>query len=249
MNPISDNESAALPKKGVALVIKADIELRKIDDLIRSSEAHRLFKQAWGDFIRGWHRLFEEIGQGRGDIAVSAARQVIAKRNEGRCWRQDWEKQRKADFPRPLEEMNGWEAGARDLDELGALIYTPGVIKAELEAVNTAANQLDVDIKAAANVRAEFKGAWRGFLTEWQGFYKNNSGLWSRLWGGVYEKAAEYRKRVEQWRQAMEREGGKPSSPSVTVPEPATGGGWKWMLLGAGGLVVTGVAISKAVSR
>lgn len=249
MRAQDDMEATAQPNKGAALVIRANLELQGIDELIRSSGAHRKFKRAWDDFMRGWRQLFNDLGQGRGQISAADARLVIGIRNEGRSWRSDFEKQRKAGFPKPLEELNGWEAGAYDLDELGALVYTPGVIKAELEAVNTAATQLDVDIKAA-RVRDEFKNAWRGFFGEWQSFYKSNSGLWSRLWGSVYEKAAEYRRRVEQWRQALEREGGRSSAPSVIAPEPSSGGGgWKWILLGAGGLVVTGAVISRAVSR
>ncbi len=244
----SQDEAPTGTNKGAALVIRANLELQGIDDLIRSSAAHRRFKRAWDDFMRGWRQLFNDLGQGRGQISAADARLVIGIRNEGRSWRVDFEKQRKAGFPKPLEELNGWEAGAVDLDELGALLYTPGVIKAELEAVNTAATQLDVDIKAA-KVRDEFKNAWRGFFAEWQSFYKANSGLWSRLWGSVFEKAAEYRKRVEQWRQALEREGGRSSAPSAIVPEDSGGGGWKWILLGAGGLVVAGAVISRKVLR
>jgi hypothetical protein len=247
MSDQSENAVAVEPSKGSALVIRANIELHDIDRLIRSSRAHQLFKQAWEQFIRGWRRLFEELGQGRGAISASSARQVIALRNEGRQWQGDFHRLRAAGFPRPIEEMNGWEAGLCDPDELGALVYTPGVIKAELEAVNTAATQLDVDIKAS-KVRDEFKNAWRGFLAEWQAFYKNNKGLWSRLWGSVFEKAAEYRKRVELWRQALEREGGHPSSPSIVVPESGSSG-WKWILIGAGSLVATGVVITKVLSR
>jgi hypothetical protein len=247
MKPVT-NLGAASPPTGAGLVLAADAELRATDKLITSSAAHKLFKRAWVDFLRGWRQFFDDIGQGRREISATDARLAIGMRNEGRSWRGDFEKQRKAGFPKPLEEMGAWEAGASDLDELGALIYTPGVIKAELEAVNTAAGQLDVDIKAA-KVRDEFKRAWQGFFTEWKGFYKNNSGLWSRLWGGLYQKANEYRKRVEQWRQAFQQEGGRPSSPSAIVPEAPGSGSWKWALIGAGGLMVAGALVSKSVMR
>jgi hypothetical protein len=247
MKPVT-NIGATSPPAGAALVLAADAELRATDKLIMSSAAHKLFKRAWVDFLRGWNQFFDDIGQGRREISATDARLTIGMRNEGRSWRGDFEKQRKAGFPKPLEEMGTWEAGACDLDEVGALIYTPGVIKAELEAVNTAAGQLDVDIKAA-KVRDEFKQAWQGFFTEWKAFYKSNSGLWSRLWGGLYEKANEYRRRVEQWRQSFEKEGGHSSSPSLVVPPAPGSGSWKWALIGAGGLMVAGALVSKSVMR
>jgi hypothetical protein len=233
---------------GAGLLLAADAELRATDKLVMESPVHKLFKHAWTNFLRRWRGLFDELGQGRWGITAADARQVIESRDEGRWWRDDLEKQRKAGFPRPLEEMGAWEAGIADLDEVGALVYTPGVIKAEIEAVNTAAGQLDVDIKAA-KVRDEFKRAWKGFFDEWKSFYKNNSGLWSRLWGGVYQKAAEYRKRVEQWRQAFEREGGRATGPSAIVPEAPSSGSWKWALIGAGGLMVAGALITRSVLR
>jgi hypothetical protein len=247
MKPLTDLGAASHPT-GAALVLAADAELRATDKLIMDSAAHKAFKRAWLGFLHSWRQLFDEVGQGRREISAADARLVIGIRNEGRSWRGDFEKQRRAGFPKPLEEMGAWEAGVRDLDDLGALIYTPGVIKAELEAVNTAAGQLDVDIKAA-KVRDEFKRAWQAFLTEWKAFYKSNSGLWSRLWGGLYEKASEYRRRVEQWRKAFEQEGGRASSPSLVVPPAPGSGSWKWVLLGAGGLLLTGAVITKAVTR
>ncbi len=247
MKPVGTLGAASQPA-GVGLLLAADAEIRTTDELIRFSAAHKLFKQAWADFAQGWRRFFDEGGQGRRALSASEARLAIGMRNEGRSWRADFEKQRKAGFPKPIEEMSAWEAGAADLDEVGALVYTPGVIKAELEAVNTAAGQLDMDIKPA-KVRDEFKRAWKAFLDEWKAFYKNNSGYWSRLWGGVYQKAVEYRKRIEQWREAFEREGGRPTGPSAVVPETPKAGSWKWALLGAGGLLVAGAFISKSVMK
>jgi hypothetical protein len=247
MKPVGTLQAASQPA-GATLLLAADAEIRATDKLVMSSAAHKLFKRAWTDFVHGWRQFFDEVGQGRRDMSATEARLAIGMRNEGRSWRGDFEKQRKAGFPKPLEEMGAWEAGAADLDEVGALVYTPGVIKAELEAVNTAAGQLDVDIKAA-KVRDEFKRAWKGFFDEWKSFYKNNSGLWSRLWGGVYQKAAEYRKRVEQWRQAFEREGGRATGPSAVLPETPSGGSWKWALIGAGGLMVAGALVTRSVLR
>ena len=246
MKPVTDPEAPS--PLGAGLVLAADSEIRATDKLVMESRVSTLFKHAWTNFLRRWRRLFDELGRGRWGISAAEARQVIESRDEGRWWRDDLEKQRKLGFPRPLEEMGAWEAGAADLDDIGALIYTPGVIKAELEAVNTAAGQLDVDIKAA-KVRDEFKRAWQAFFNEWKAFYKNNVGLWSRLWGGLYEKASEYRRRVDQWRQAFEAEGGHASSPSPVAPPAPGSGNLKWIVLGAGGLLLTGAVLSKTVMR
>jgi hypothetical protein len=228
--------------------LAADAELRATDDAVRASAIDRRWKRAWLQFLYGWRRLFDELGQGRRDISAADARAVIGARNEGRSWRADFLRLKRAGFPRELEDMGAWEAGVRDAEELGALVYPPGVIKAELDTVNAGVTQLDSDIMAS-NVRDAFKKSWRLFVAEWQAFYKNNSGFWSRMWGAVYEKATEYRKRVEQWREAFEREGGRSTSPGLTVPETPGTGKWKWVLLGAGGLLVAGAVVGKAVTR
>jgi len=106
-------------------------------------------------------------------------------------------------------------AGARD-----AWIFTPGAIRAEQDTVLALVQQLDTDIQGA-KVRPEFKRAWDVFREEYKRFY-DESGWWSRWWFVAYEKTLEYRRRIIQWRQAFEAEGGHASGPTPAASPGTT---------------------------
>lgn len=144
--------------------------------------------------------------------------------------------------------MDGFERPGRD-DDLGALVVTPGAILAEMNTVDAAVKQLDSDVMASA-ARDAFKKSWRGFVTEWQAFYKDHASWTDRLWGAPYEKTLDYRRRVGEWRTAFEREGGQASGPQISVPggEREGPGSWKAVLVLAGGLLVAGAILGRKVA-
>jgi hypothetical protein len=231
---------------GAALLLAANAEVEKTDQAVYGSQASKEFKRAWNEFAHAWRRQFEEMGRGTRALSSAEGRQVVGFRTEARSWAAAFNRDKRAGFPRPLHEMGAWEAGVRDEDDLGALVYTPSAIKAELDTVKAGADQLDRDI-TASKVRDEFKQAWRAFLNEWRAYYKDHEGYWSHMWFAVYEKAVEYRKRVDQWREAFQTEGGRVSAPTLTPPSDKGSGTWKWVALGAGALLVTGAVISRRV--
>ncbi len=137
-----------------------------------------------------------------------------------------------------------WEdilvAGDDGDDEIGALVWTPAAIQAELDTVHTGVRQLDADVMAS-KVRQEFKNSWRVFVGEWWAYYQKNKGSW---WGSTVEKAHEYRRRLDEWRSAFEREGGVAVAPSVTAPPArASEGPSRLAWLAGGALAVTAVLV------
>ena len=128
-----------------------------------------------------------------------------------------------------------YELGAADDDaDIGALVVTPSAMKDEMNTVDALVRQLDLDVQAS-RVRQEFKVAFGAFRQEWGAFYKEHEGWWGRLWGAVYEKILDFRRRAEEWRQAFLREGGNTAVPSVAPPgdKPALSNAHLW-LIGAG---------------
>jgi hypothetical protein len=117
---------------------------------------------------------------------------------------------------------------------------TPGSIKAEMDTVAAVVHQLDTDI-GESNVDASFKRAWRGFVDEWEQFYKDHEGWFSRWSYSAYEKTVEFRKRAVTWREKFVALGGKPSGPTDQPPHAVGEELWKygkWLL--AGGAILIG---------
>ena len=129
---------------------------------------------------------------------------------------------------------------------VGAVIYTPGAILAEMDTVKAQIETLDRDIRSAS-VRPVFLQAWDTFVKEWQTFYKDHEGWTDRLWGSAMEKTQDYGKRVVTWRDAFKKEGGKPTGPTI----PGGGFPWKLALWGVGivGGLIAGAVIVKEVGQ
>lgn len=127
---------------------------------------------------------------------------------------------------------------------VGALIYTPGAILAEMNTVKAQIETLDRDVRSAS-VRPVFLDAWSTFVKEWEAFYKDHEGWTDRLWGSAMEKTQEYGKRLATWRDALSKEGGKPTGPAV----PSGGIPWTPILWGVGIVtaLVAGAVIVKEV--
>jgi hypothetical protein len=135
--------------------------------------------------------------------------------------------------------VDHYDLGAADeLDELdvgmGALVVTPGAMLDEMRTVDALIRQIEIDVKASS-VRQAFKDAFASFREEWRKFYAEHESWWGRMWGAVYEKILDFRRRAEEWRQAFLREGGNTAVPSVAPPgeKPAISNAYLW-LVGAG---------------
>jgi len=73
-----------------------------------------------------------------------------------------------------------------------------------------------------SRVDATFKSAWRGFVEEWEKFYKDHSGWFDRWWYSAYDKTVEFRRRAVAWREKFVAVGGIATGP--TDKPPATAG-------------------------
>jgi hypothetical protein len=127
-----------------------------------------------------------------------------------------------------------YELGAADDADVGALVVTPGAMLDEMNTVDALVRQLDIDVQAS-NVRQPFKTAFVAFRDEWRRFYAEHESWWGRMWGAVYEKIVDFRRRAEEWRQAFLREGGNTAVPSIAPPgdKPSIPTAYLW-LIGAG---------------
>jgi hypothetical protein len=130
-------------------------------------------------------------------------------------------------------------------DDLGALVVTPGAMKAEMETIDTGIRQLAGDIETSS-ARPKFKDDWRAFVAEWGQFYKRHGGWTDRLWGITYQKILDYRTRLDAWRSAFIREGGRPTAPSMPSPD---GAGIPWSRFGWIALGITGMWAGVTVLR
>jgi hypothetical protein len=133
-------------------------------------------------------------------------------------------------------------------EERNAIINTPGQIRADMDTVRGLIRQLDADVQGS-KASTQFKAAWKGFVDEFEGYYRSNSG-WGAWWFGAKEKTDEYRRRVRDWRTMFVAEGGKPTTPEDRPPDPSSsGGGWKVAALGIGAAFVGALALGWAASR
>jgi len=144
--------------------------------------------------------------------------------------------------------MRLYDLGLEDDDDVGAAldIRMPGDIKAEMNTVDGAVKQLDLEIKASG-VPAEFKSAWAGFLGEWRKFYGEHQSWSSRLWYAAYDKTLEYRKRLGEWRTAFVAAGGRAVGPGLPKPSVEQESHFPWMLVG--GAIVGGGVLTYLLTR
>ncbi len=123
--------------------------------------------------------------------------------------------------------LRGAALGAGAVD-----VAMPGNIRDEIVTIGVAFSTLDKAIQAArASLPPDFVSGWAAFLKEWQGFANAHATWLSNVWYKSYEKALEYRKRLEDWRQKFIGLGGKISTPSPGAAPGGAGGGINWKLL------------------
>ncbi len=132
--------------------------------------------------------------------------------------------------------MSAYDAGLRaHAAGLGAGVVDvamPGNIRDEIVTIGVAFRTLDAAIQAQrAGLPAEFVGGWAALLTEWTGFAKNHDSWLSNVWYKSYEKALEYRKRLEDWRQKFQQLGGKVVTPSPGAAPGGSSSGVNWKMI------------------
>jgi hypothetical protein len=128
-----------------------------------------------------------------------------------------------------LVPIQGCERDAGVID-----FQTPGSIKAEMDTVAGLVHQLEADVRAS-DVDAGFKDAWHGFVIEWERFYADHDGWFSRWSYSSYEKTVEFRKRTLAWREKFVALGGKANGPTDKPPQTASDQLQqysKWLLIG-----------------
>ncbi len=136
-----------------------------------------------------------------------------------------------------------------------SLVYTPGQIKAEAETANTIISQLYRDAEASKKIPQKTRNAFYAFCNEWVAFYKNHTGWTDRLWFSTLEKITDYRRRAEDWRKLLTKQGLNSSGPSDHAPTPGIGEGaipWKLIILGVvgvAGLLITWKIVSGVMLR
>lgn len=238
---VEEREHSAIAGAVTPGAIRYEWELSKqqigeLDRKVRISAVGADFKRAWLAYLIEWKRAYAASLSPSTEPTFAAWRRARAYRSRTAAWVQALARQR---------------SGTRRqsaVDDVGALIVTPGAIKDELETVNAGVRQLDAEINGS-NVRGAFKNTWRMFAGEWAQFYKSKQGFWGRTWGSTMTKALEYKKRVDEWRSAYIREGGQSAGPTLNVPRPPADrdGGVKWWLVG--GLLAGGAIVGVKVLR
>jgi hypothetical protein len=83
---------------------------------------------------------------------------------------------------------------------------------------------------------------WGEFEKEWDGFLGSHEHWYDRMWKGDYDKAIEFRERAIKWRDQFQQLGGRPTSPTPTLPPDDGPVPWKSIItvagIGAAALVV-----------
>lgn len=161
--------------------------------------------------------------------------------------------------------MSLYGAGTEGLG--GAVdIVMPANIRDEIETIANHFAQLDQEIARAltdGQVLPSFVESWNEFAKEWQRFATNHSSWLDNIWYKSYQKALEYRRRLDEWRAKFEATSGRrisfPSpgsapAPSMGNPFPsipwrylAYAGGAIGLLYGASRLVNSGVAAKREI--
>lgn len=151
--------------------------------------------------------------------------------------------------------MQGGRTGAA-----GDIFVVPEKTKNELLTVAHMVNLVTAEIAINADkVAPELAREWAHFRREWQAFAKNKDNWRERMWYANFQKASEYRQRIEEFRRRLARSIGRmvawPTGPRGAKPLPGKreadkkkeGVNWKWVLYV--GIGIVGVyAVSEVMS-
>ena len=154
--------------------------------------------------------------------------------------------------------MSIYDAGAatvgaapRSSSGVGEVVM-PGNIVDEIVTIDAGFRTLDTAIAKArtvGRVPAEFFGGWEIFRREWEAFRNAHRRWTDNLWYKSYQKALEYRGRLEEWRIKFEQLSGQ----KLAFPGPGKGGeptedgrGFPWRMLA---YTAAGIGVLYGVSK
>lgn len=161
---------------------------------------------------------------------------------------------------------------------VGALIATPGTIKAETNQLNAEVAALDKELGAIraswgtvrdvdlpepqATMDRWWHANWVPFLAEWDKFWQTHGNTWGlanwyhNFWGSTWEKVQDYRRRLIELRRSAAQVGYTFVGPEPTAPKEgwaSAAAGEVWglvkVLFWAGLLIVGGIVIFKFMGR
>jgi hypothetical protein len=127
-------------------------------------------------------------------------------------------------------------------------LLTPSQVTESMRNLNAAVLALDSDI--GANVtRQAFKDAWGAWKDAWNGFQNDNNSTLKLMihgTGAAWRQNEQYRKQLDGWRTAYQKETGNlaPSGPAPVAPGPGLPqqkSGTNWWLWGFGLVALLGV--------
>lgn len=138
--------------------------------------------------------------------------------------------------------MNAYQLGL----SMGPVdVRMPGAIRDEILSIGVAFKTLDREIQARrAKLSPQWLAGWQDFRAAWERFAADHQSWLSNAWYASYQKAVEYRQRLDGWRKGLESATGQPikiptlSAQPLDVPSSGGGINWKTVLyvgLGIGG--------------
>jgi hypothetical protein len=139
--------------------------------------------------------------------------------------------------------VSAWAAGLEGLG--GAIdIAMPGNIRDEVASIATAYATLDRAIQArATTIDPQFLAAWNAYNAEWRRFAQAHESWLDNLWYKSYQKALEYRSRLDGWRSQFEQLTGSKinvpglgPAPGASMTNPLPGFPFRKVLWVGGGI-------------
>jgi hypothetical protein len=133
-------------------------------------------------------------------------------------------------------------------------VRMPGAIKDEILSIGTAFKTLDREIQARkAKLSPQWLAAWQDFRAGWERFAADHASWLSNAWYASYQKAIEFRQRLDGWRAQLETITGPLNLPTLSPRPldvaPSSGIPWKTVLyvgLGIGGVIAVSRLLSNA---
>lgn len=137
--------------------------------------------------------------------------------------------------------MSAYALGAASMGNAGVDLKMPSNIRDEILTVGVQVGALDklvAQAQAARKIPPDFVLGWTAFKGEWNAFSSSHQSWLSRTWYASYEKAVEYRRRLEDFRTKFEQLTGtkvnypSPGANPAGVEPDGAGFPWRWVVGG-----------------
>lgn len=138
--------------------------------------------------------------------------------------------------------MNVYQRGVAGLGSDVVDVKMPAAIRDEILTIGRAFAALDADVKARRlKLPPQWIAAWYDFRDEWNRFAADHAHWYDNVWYASYEKALEYRQRLDAWRQQFVAQTGPTTAPALSARPPEAGESIPWKTIAYGGLAVAGL--------